>query len=169
MKSICFLIFCLTFFQSICAQDTRKPLSEEDQKLIRELKADAKFSTVDCVWEDDRRLLDAGRANRLKAFKIYKSGAGQLKLKQECHGIDGGPVYRYLTVEKGKAFLIIDTSEDNFGTKQVYQFACSDLQIGRYFHDKKTGAMTFEALGVKEIKDPTVFLRCSPEAESEIF
>lgn len=169
MKQIFLLVFFLAFAQNIWTQRTPEPLSEAEQKLIAELGRDQEFVQVTCERRHVKSSADSDASTRLKTLDAYKNGKEISKLKKSCGTIEGDPIFSYLTVEKGKASIIIDTSWDKFGPKRVYSYQCSELDIGTYFNDLKTGRMFFQKARTDEVRDERATLRCIAGAEEIIF
>ena len=167
MKKIGFLIICLVLIQNVWAQRTGEPLSEDDQKLSDELKKDQDFLQIGC--ERRQTVKGADMDLRLKALEAFKEERQKSKLKKSCGTIEGDPIFSYLKVEKGKASIFIDTSQDDFGPKRVYSYQCSELEIGIYFNDLKQGKMVFQKIDSSQIKDQKIVLRCVSDKQEIIF
>jgi len=169
MKKICLLIFCLVFVQNIWAQRIRQPLSEEEQKLSDELKKVKDFVAVDCLRKQTAEAADRDISYKLKAVQAYREAGEKIKLKKVCGTIEGDPIFSYLTVEKGKAVIFIDSSQDDFGPQRVYSYQCTGFEIGVYYNDLKTGSMFFQIIEKPNVKDGYISLRCMADNKEIIF
>jgi hypothetical protein len=169
MKKICLLIFCLLFVQNVFGQRTRAPLSADQQKLKDELKNDQEYIEVSCDRRSTVPNPDRDTSYRLKAIQAFTQTGEKAKLKKTCGTVEGDPIYSYLTVEKGKAKVFIDTSQDDFGPKRVYAYECSELDIGIYFNDLKAGKMVFQKIENSEEKDHQMVLRCLADSKELFF
>lgn len=172
MKKTFLLIFFLTFAQSIWTQRTIEPLSQEEQRLSEELKKDQEYVQISLGRRQASRSTDIDTSYRLKALEAFNIGNEKLKLKKSRGTKEGDPIFSYLTVEKGKAQVFIDTLQDDFGPKRVYFYNCGELDIGIYFFDLKAGKMVFRKAGtdeIDEIKDGQVALRCIAGEKEIIF
>lgn len=107
MKKACLLIFCLLFIQNIWAQQTREPLSEDEQKLSDELKNDREFIRINCERRGIAVNPDRDTSYRLKAIRAFTEAVEKSKLKNSCGTVEGDPIFSYLTVEKGKAKVLL--------------------------------------------------------------
>ncbi len=169
MKKICILIFCLILIQSVSGQRTKAPLSEAEQKLSDGLKNDMDFVAVECGRRQTAASADRVASYKLKAFLAFSGEGEQIKLKKTCGTIEGDPVFSYLTVEKGKASIFIDTSQDDFGPQRVYSYQCVEFEIGIYFNDLKQGKMVFQAIADADFKNGQTALRCLADKKEIIF
>lgn len=167
MKKVCLLIICLVFIQNVWGQRIREPLSEDEQKLSDELKKDRDFLPIGCERRPTAKQADINL--KLKALEAFKKEGQKSKLKKSCGTVEGDPIFSYLTVEKGKASIFIDTSQDDFGPQRVYSYQCGELDIGIYFNDLKQGRMVFQKIDGSEIKDQQIVLRCMADKKEVIF
>lgn len=169
MKKIILLIFCLVFIQTVSGQRTKESLSAEEQKLSDELRQDQEYVQVSCERRQVVINPDKDTSYRLKSVQAFQ-GEGEIqKLKKSCGTIEGDPITSYLTVEKGKARVFIDASQDKFGPKRVYAYQCSALDIGIYFNDLKAGTMVFQKIDAGAGKDQKLVLRCLADSRDIIF
>ena len=168
MKHPYLLIFCLLLFQNAFGQETRKPLSENDKKLIEALKTDAEFQEIEC-WreriEANKREMDI----KLSAFEAFKLADRQSKIKRTCYTLEGDPVFSYLTIKDGKASVVIDTTQDPFGSKQVFSYQCSKLILAKYTEDLEARKKTFEEIEPAAIKEQMIVLQCRTESKEFTF
>lgn len=163
MKRLCLLIFCLILIQSVFGQDTRKLLTAEEVKLIKSLKDDDKFVRVSCQFFREEFMKKSDIDNRLLAFRSLQNKNKKFKIKRACGTREGDPIYAYLIVENGIASIIIDTSEDEFGSKQVYSYKCESLKIGKYHYDKQKEEMVFKKIEDKKLNEQKFILMCANE------
>ena len=160
MKMIYVLIFSLVLGINVQAQEVRAVLSDQEQELSERMRQDKEFGLVGCSRR--RRAIDPseGTARRLEALEALSLQDGKAKIKMTCGTIEGDPIFSYLTVEKGKASIVVDTSQDKFGPGRVTTYACDKLEIGRYFNDLKLGKMVFEQIDTSAVAAEQVSLRC---------
>lgn len=167
MKYLYLLIFCLAFFQNVFGQDTRKPLVEDDKRLIESLKTDVEFQEIRCWREETENNPEVTiRRTALEAFRLADREA---KLKRTCHTIEGDPIFSYLIIKDGKASVVVDTTEDKFGSKQFFRYQCGRLAIGKYFYDENARKRIFEEIKDGDKKDRIIVLQCVAEEKEIIF
>ncbi|MCC6329289.1 MAG: DUF4362 domain-containing protein [Acidobacteria bacterium] len=144
MKSLLLLISFLVLVQYIWPQRTPEPLSHEEQRLVAELRTDQAYLQVSCRGRRTVASADKDASYRLNALEAFAGGNKRSKLKKACITKEGDPILSYLTVDNGKASIVIDTSQDEFGPKRVYSYQCGELAIGIYFRDLKSGRLVFQ-------------------------
>ena len=169
MKKVCLLIFCLIFVQNVWAQRPKRPLPAEEQKLSDELKNDKDFVAVGCQRRHTADTADRDMSYKLKAVQAYREEGEKIKLKKACGTVEGDPIFSYLTVEKGKASIFVDTSQDDFGPQRVFSYQCDEFDFGVYLNDLKAGRMVFQTTGDADIKDGSPALRCMVDQKEIIF
>lgn len=140
------------------AQRVPSSLSDAEQRLSDEMKLDNEFEQIGCQRRPTAKTDGEGR--RHKAFEAFLRQEGKIKIKQICGTIEGDPILSYLTVERGKASIVVDGSEDKFGPGRVSTYECDKLEIGRYFNDLKLGRMVFEKIDSTHVTGQEIALRC---------
>lgn len=169
MKIVCLVIFCLMLVQNAQAQRPKKPLSENEQRLSDELKNDKDFVAVGCGRRQTADAADRDESYKLKAVQAFRGEGEKLKLKKRCGTVEGDPIFSYLTVERGKAAIFIDTSLDDFGPQRVYSYQCGEFDFGVYFNDLKAGRMVFQITGDTNVTNDDAALRCLADQKEIIF
>lgn len=160
MTRILPLIFLVCSVASLQAQRTTDSVGIDELRLSQSLRQDSEYQLVNCAQRPLGTLRDNGANFRLKAKEAFAKDGQQVKLKKVCPTREGTPVYSYLQVEKGKATLVIDSTQDKFGQQHVWSYLCSGLDLGRYFNDLKVGKMVFEKIEPPNIKDAEIALQC---------
>jgi hypothetical protein len=153
---------------SINAQTRQRgKLTEQELKLRDELEKDSSFKETDCRGlNNEVRLLLYNAANS-------ESKNVTVKAKKICSTLEGDPIPSYLSVNKGKITLVIDTSRDEFGSMQLYSKTCESLTLGTYVmvKDEKGSRSEFKPIhnsDKDEIKDKVSFvLRCENKQNRE--
>ena len=160
MRKVCVLIFSLILGANVQAQNVRAELSDQEQVLSDRMRQDNEFEPVGCSRRP--RAIDPSEstARRLKTFEALSRQHGKAKIKMTCGTKEGDPIFSYLTVEKGKASIVVDTSHDEFGPRRVTTYACDKLEIGRYFNDLKLGKMVFDPIDSTPAAGEQISLRC---------
>jgi hypothetical protein len=169
MKKVCLLIFCLIFVLHAAAQPTREPLSEAERKLSDELKNDKDFVAVDCWLRRSENTADRDASYKLKAVQAFRGEGEKINLKKRCGTKEGDPIFSYLTVEKGRASIFVDTSQDEFGPQRVFSYQCEELDFGVYFNDLKAGRMVFQITDAANLKNDYPAVRCMAGKKEIIF
>jgi hypothetical protein len=169
MQKTFLFILLFAFGQTIWTQRSPDRLSAEEQRLSDELRKDQEYLNIDCGRRPAGAHTDRDTSYRLKAHEAFNKGNEKSKLKKSCGTKEGDPIFSYLMVERGKATLFVDTSQDDFGRKRVYSYQCSEVDIGVYFNDLNLGKMIFEKNETDEIKGRRVALRCVAGMKEIIF
>jgi hypothetical protein len=75
------------------------------------------------IAEDDR-------ASREAAVRAFKSGSGSVRLSLGSNTEEGDSVYQFLEVEEGKARLILDSTEDRYGSPVIASTELEEILLG---------------------------------------
>lgn len=168
-KAILFLLL-IVFSQNNCNQKTTTNFSENSTKLRDSLKKDSEFVQLSCGIGQSDEIIEGESKIKLKAYQNLINKEETSKIKIMCKTIKDDPIYSYLTVQNGKASILIDESEGKNENKEITLYKCSDLEIGKFSFDEKTLETIFQSLKSNEIKDQKeLSLRCLSEDEKILF
>jgi len=153
-------IFLLMFIANVQAQQRVEQVSVEDIKLSDELKKDAEYIQVDCGLRPSAVNREKDSTFRLKAVEVFAQDGEKTKLKKTCGTVEGDPIFSCLLLEKGKATMFIDSTQDKFGHRRITSYLCMELDLGHYFNDLKAGKMVFRKVENANITNDSLVLRC---------
>jgi hypothetical protein len=71
-----------------------------------------------------------GEVQRETLFRIWKSGHGELGLRQQVGSVEGTPIEMHLIVQEGKITLIRDYTRDSFGIREFVTSRPVNLILG---------------------------------------
>lgn len=106
---------------------------------------------------------------KLKVVQTYGGEGEKIKLKNTCPTKDAGPVFSYLTAEKGKVTIVVDYSQDEFGPNKVYTYQCSELEFGVFFDSREAKKFGFQKTDKTDVKDAVPVLRCVADRREVFF
>ncbi len=170
MKNIILFMLVVVFTQNNCSQTATTNFSKDNTKLRDSLKQDSEFVQLSCGMGNSEETIKSESEIKLKAYQNFGNKEGTSKIKMMCKTTEGDPLYSYLTIQKGNASVLIDTSEDKNGNKEITLYKCRNLEIGKFSLDEKTQELIFQPLKNNELKEQKeLSLRCLSGNEKIIF
>nr|WP_242036987.1 DUF4362 domain-containing protein [Coleofasciculus sp. FACHB-125] len=100
---------------------------------------------------------------------VFKLKKGNLGAKKICITQEGDPVTEYIIVENDKIKIVLDSSEDRFGTRDVEVYNPTQIHRG-YFEEDDKNSKTFKISELQLPEGKEIFIQYElPNGEKRYF
>ncbi|MBD1888142.1 DUF4362 domain-containing protein [Coleofasciculus sp. FACHB-SPT9] len=147
----------------------QEKITKEEKALLEQLKKDNSLKLIECPFREKSANFDENNSSKSLLSWVFKLKKGNLGAKKICITQEGDPVTEYIIVENDKIKIVLDSSEDRFGTRDVEVY--NPIQIERgYFEEDDKNSKIFKISELQLPEGKEIFIQYElPNGEKRYF
>ncbi|MEP0857492.1 hypothetical protein [Trichocoleus sp. DQ-U1] len=147
----------------------QEKITKEEKALLERLKKDKLLKAIECPSREELTNFDENNSTKSLLSWVFRLKKGNLGAKKICITQEGDPVTEYIIVENDKIKIVLDSSEDRFGTRDVEVY--NPIQINRgYFEEDDKNSKTFKISELQLPEGKEIFIQYElPNGEKRYF
>jgi hypothetical protein len=155
--------------QTVNSLSSQVKITQEEKALLEQLKKDKSLEVIDCPRRENSTNFDENNSTKSLLSWVFKLKKGNIGAKKVCITQEGDAVTEYIIVENDKIKVILDSSEDKFGARDVQVYNPTQIHRGYFEEDgKKSKAFKISELQLPEGKE--IFIQYElPNGEKRYF
>lgn len=144
-------------------------ITKQERDLLEQLKKDKSLEVIDCPFGQKLTNFDENNSTKSLLSWVFKLKKGNIGAKKVCITQEGDAVTEYMLVENDKIKVILDSSEDRFGTKDVEVYNPMQIERG-YFEEDDKNSKTFKISELQLPEGKEIFIQYElPNGEKRYF
>ncbi len=147
----------------------QEKITKEEKALLERLKKDKSMKVIECPIREKLTNFDENNSTKSLLSWVFKLKKGNIGVKKTCMTQEGDLFTEYIIVENDKIKVVLDSSEDRFGARDVEVYNLTQIYRG-YFEedDKKSKIFKVSELQLPEGKE--IFIQYElPNGEKRYF
>lgn len=149
--------------------DSQVKIPKEEKALIEQLKKDKSLKVIECPLREKLTNFDENNSTKSLLSWVFKLKKGKIGAKKVCTTQEGDAVTEYVIVENDKIKIVLDSSEDRFGARDVEVYNPVQIERG-YFEEDGKKIKTFKVSELQLPEGKEIFIQYElPNGEKRYF
>ncbi|MBD2740801.1 DUF4362 domain-containing protein [Coleofasciculus sp. FACHB-1120] len=155
--------------QTLNSLGSQDNISPQAKKLLVQLKKDKSLKVIECFPSGNSMSLSENNETKSLLSWVFKLKQGNMGAKKACITPEGDAVTEYIIVENDKIKVVLDSSEDKFGARDVEVYNPTQIYRG-YFEEDGKESKTFKISELQLPEGKEIFIQYElPNGEKRYF